>query len=461
MAATAVSYTYRYPFESAVDTQRPSPQVRMATSLDGTSDDLFFDGKLRRPAVVGQMLTVLCDTVRTRFYQPLDPLVLDPVVTSGGGMLRFEGFSSCCGVYSRVDLRPEAFDVDLRGKGTTNVDFNDPMRAALRRLSDRDHAAFQVGGRGLALVKGRETIIERNVKLPVRWIKGFCEVQAYQPRLVPRFELTPSEARDMFRSLPKANSRHGSFVTKTGRAYRVTPNPKPGAVRIEGADRIRVLEPLFPAAKSVRIWYDEEAETSGWEIDSDVGRFFSLVSPELNRGFSGEGQMLERLAASEWQAALPRVSDALNWQSHIDAAEIGANIGMSEGAIEGALAVLGARGLAGYDATSGRYFHRVLPFDVEQVEQLQPRLKNAREIVGQVQIVAQHGSDVDAKVPGSEFDHFVRLRLAGNKCTCRWHSRYQGQRGPCKHILAVRMKVEGVENVTAGEAGDTAAESPL
>jgi hypothetical protein len=52
MAATAVSYTYRYPFASAVDTQRPSPQVRMATSLDGTSDDLFFDGKLRRPAVV-------------------------------------------------------------------------------------------------------------------------------------------------------------------------------------------------------------------------------------------------------------------------------------------------------------------------------------------------------------------------------------------------------------------------
>ena len=60
--------------------------------------------------------------------------MLDPVVTSGGGMLRFEGFSSCCGVYSRVDLRPEAFDVDLRGKGTTNVDFNERMRTALRKL---------------------------------------------------------------------------------------------------------------------------------------------------------------------------------------------------------------------------------------------------------------------------------------------------------------------------------------
>ena len=88
MATTAVGYTYRYAFESVVDTQSPAPQLRLSTSLDETSDDLFFDGKLRRPAVAGRMLTVLCDTVRTRFYQPLDPLVLDPVVTSGGGMLR-------------------------------------------------------------------------------------------------------------------------------------------------------------------------------------------------------------------------------------------------------------------------------------------------------------------------------------------------------------------------------------
>ena len=287
MAATAVSYTYRYPFESEVDTQRPSPQVRMATSLDGTSDDLFFDGKLRRPAVVGQMLSVLCDTVRTRFYQPLDPIILDPVVTSGGGMLRFEGFSSCCGVYSRVDLRPEAFDVDLRGEGDDECRFQrgDAHRAAAARGPGFD-AGLQVGDRGVALTKAGETIIERKVKLPVRWIKGFCEVQAYQPRLVPRFELMPHEARDMFRSLPKRNARHGAFVTKTGRAYRVTPTAKPGAVRIEGADRVRVLEPLLPSAKSVRIWYDEEAETSGWEIESGVGRYFSLISPELNRGAS-------------------------------------------------------------------------------------------------------------------------------------------------------------------------------
>jgi hypothetical protein len=454
MSATTIGYTYRYPFESAVEVQDNAPRVRMATSLDETSDDLFFEGKLRRPAVVGQMLTVLCDIVRTRFYQKLAPMVLDPVVTSGGGMLRFEGFSSCCGVYARVDLSPEAFDVDLRGKGTTNVDFNNPMRAALRRMSDRAEASFQVGGRGVALKTGEEKIIERKVKLPVRWIKGFCEVQAYQPRLVPHFELAPLEARDLFRSLPKSNSRQGWFIARTGRTYRVTPNEKPGAVRFEGVDRVRVLEPLLASARSVQVFYDEESQTSGWQIQSDVGRFFALVSPEMNRGFSGEGQMLERLATGEWETALPTVADALNWQSHIDPAGIGSRAGLSEGAVEAALAVLGARGLAGYDVAAGRYFHRVLPFDLEKVDQLQPRLKNARELVERVEIVTQNGSEVDAKVPGSEFEQYVRLRPSGNKCTCHWYSRYQGQRGACKHILAVRMKVEGSERLTVDETDE-------
>jgi uncharacterized Zn finger protein len=79
----------------------------------------------------------------------------------------------------------------------------------------------------------------------------------------------------------------------------------------------------------------------------------------------------------------------------------------------------------------------------------------------QVQIVRQQGPDVDAKVPGSDFDHFVRLRFEGNKCTCRWHSRYQGQRGPCKHILAVRMKVEGADNVKLEDAEAAAWEMEL
>ena len=48
--------------------------------------------------------------------------------------------------------------------------------------------------------------------------------------------------------------------------------------------------------------------------------------------------------------------------------------------------VLGARGLVGFDLSSQAYFHRELPFDLSEVEKLQPRLKAARQILDNEQI---------------------------------------------------------------------------
>ena len=45
-------------------------------------------------------------------------------------------------------------------------------------------------------------------------------------------------------------------------------------------------------------------------------------------------------------------------------------------------------------------------------------------------------------VRGSGVEHRVRLAAGGDRCTCRWFSRYQGQRGVCKHILAARIALE-------------------
>jgi hypothetical protein len=40
----------------------------------------------------------------------------------------------------------------------------------------------------------------------------------------------------------------------------------------------------------------------------------------------------------------------------------------------------------------------------------------------------------------------VRLSPSGVRCTCPWFSKHQGQRGPCKHVLAAQMFVDGAEN---------------
>ena len=40
---------------------------------------------------------------------------------------------------------------------------------------------------------------------------------------------------------------------------------------------------------------------------------------------------------------------------------------------------------------------------------------------------------------GTEVRHHVRLLPEGDRCSCPWFSKHQGQRGPCKHILAAQL----------------------
>ena len=454
MTVAAIDHTYCYSFASFVGPADDAFGLCLATCGRQQEHPCFFRGRLREPRVAGDLLSVLCEVVRTHFFQPRPPN-FDPVITSSPEMLRFEGFSGCCGVYARVDLPAPAFDRDIQGRGTTNVDFNQTMRSTLGRLGEQDAAVLSVGREGVTLTREGESVVEKKVKLPVRWIKGFSEVQAYQPGLQLRLEVKPAEARRFFRSLPSGvGPRRMSYVIQTGAALRLTQLPRPGAIPVHGMNRIRVLDPLFHTARGLRLWSDSDTGTSAWEVTFATGRFFLMLSPELYRGFSGEGQVLEKLAGRRWREALPYVQSRLAWQSQIDSAALAREIGLTVEEVDDALAVLGSRGLAGYDVTAGRYFHRELPFDLEQVETLQPRLKDARKLLerqGVFVLSDLGGGAYDLSVAGSGVQHHVRLRPDGDRCTCPWFSKNQGERGPCKHILVARMFVEGEE---PGERSD-------
>src|SRR5262249_18326863 len=115
--------------------------------------------------------------------------------------------------------------------------------------------------------------------------------------------------------------------------------------------------------------------------------------------------------------------------------------------VTAALSALASRGLVGYDLAEGAFFHRVLPFDMTLVEALHPRLRDARKLVDEkgVRIVRQDEAGVEAYVKGSGVEHRVRLGAEGARCSCPWYAKNQGDRGPCKHVLAVQITLEGTE----------------
>lgn len=462
MAAT-VNIDYDYPFASSLSADaNSSRRLRLATCGGVEKNPHFFSGFLRSPKQTADLLLSLSAISRTRYFSPgelRDRMIAaaDPVVTSDGNRLRFEVFSVCCGAYARLDLDANALEGDWLGKGTTNVDFNPPMRAALATVMNSEGVGLKVGADRLEIERDGLSVVERKVKLPVRWLKGFVEVQVYQSALKPILEIPALELAKVIRTLPQQNIMQAGAITylvPSGRSLRLSQREAPGAVAVGAVSRLKTLEPILRYAKTVRIYNNDEA-VSAFELTFADGRLFFVLSPNAARGFSGEGQALSGLAQKSSTDILARVKSALSWQEKLNSKELSASLGLDTDSVLAALQVLGTRGLVGYDLSSNSFFHRELPFDLTLVEELHPRMKKAKELIEQKSVRLSRGKngDADAYVKGSSADHYVQITADGARCTCDWFAKNQGDRGPCSHILAAELALQ--EEEIANESKST------
>lgn len=459
MADSAISYDYIYPYSSELVSEENGERLRLAASKIEDKFPYFFEGEILQPNVTAQMLLNLSKIVTTRFHYPPNMLrriidERDPVITSGGGFLRFEGFSACAGAYARVDISPDGYRGEVVGKGTTNVDFNAPTRRELALVRDGSRLALSVGEEELKLEHEGNASVERKVELPKRWIKGFVEVQAYQAKMKPRFVLTGQEVLRFLRSLPRNVGSKAEFYVVpigNGKSLRLSQRAVGSgeSVKIAGLKRLNVLADLAPFADRLQVFATDDNQSTEWRLDSKSGgiSFVLTITADLYRGFSGEGQVLSELASMDgaFEKNLARVYAGLKWQSCIKADSFGSQIGVAQDSVGHSLATLGSRGLVGYDLNQGGYFHRELPFRIEEVEAVHPRLTGARKLIekGGVKVLGRVDGLLRAEVQGSGVVHMVKIGAdADAVCTCPWHSKYQGKRGYCKHILAVLMEAE-------------------
>jgi hypothetical protein len=442
MAVVEQTYAYLAPSTVAVDSD--GTEVTLSTSGGGSPHPYFFTGFLGEPRQTAQALLAVGELARTRYYIPPGSAsrlaAADPVVTSNVDRLRFESFSGCAGVYARLDLEPELLGGEAAAWGTTNVDFNLPMRAALARVHDADAMLMHVGHDEVRVTTLAGSEVERKVPLPERWVKGFAEVQVSASRMLLRHELGRVEARRFLQSLPRTRSRGVAWATPAGGTLRLTTQPDDGAVCIAGPERLRLLEKLLPFARSLRVYgplptSPRVAEPSAWELVLNGGRVVFVISPELFRGFSGEGGVLSALAAAD-DAAVEAVAELLHGEPAIDSAAVAETSRFDRTTVETALGALGAAGRVGYDLSAGSFFHRELPYDRAFLDSMHPRLLGARELVDAGAVRLEGAA---ATVASGDVEYVVHFDDDGARCTCAWFARHRGERGPCKHVLAAEQ----------------------
>jgi len=427
---------YSYAAPSAL---RDGGELALATSGGVTEagpalHPYFYSGFLAEPGPGALGMLAVSAVARARYFDASRPAVADPVVTSNVDTLRFESFSGCCGVHARLDLPPGALDGQLAANGTTNVDFNPPMRAALAvAAASGGPILLKVGDDEVTAVTESGSVTERKVALPARWVKGFGEVQALAQAMRPVAEFTGPEASRFLLSLPRG-ARRPLWAWPAGRTLALGAAPRPGAACLAAPERLVELHPLLRFATRLRVYAPPADETglpapSAWELALGAARLTLTLSPERHRGFSGEGALLSGLAADA-DADADLLSALLPWDARLDPARLCVITGLSPERTGACLSRLAASGCVGYDLGEQSFFHRELPFTVAGKDH--PRLRDARLLVA--------GGEVTLTPAGAVAGgHRVTFASPRDSCTCPWWGRHQGTRGPCKHVLAARI----------------------
>lgn len=410
-----------------------------------TDAPCFFWGNVGQPFILARCLITLSNIVKSSFnLSPFQMALLkDPIVTAGNGRLRFEGFSHCAGVYARVDVLPDGLDGEFLESGTTNVDFNQPMITSLGSIRPNEKIMLSVGEKEVGLYKEERKVVERKVPLPVKWIKGLGTVQIYLSESEKQHTFNKIQTQQLFRGMPKGVVKSDYYLIVRGNKPMFSPVKSADAVCIGGLHRLRLLEPLLPYIDSMQVFPHPNMQSTTWQLYMGNIRLSFSLSRESWRGFSGEGALLNHLTtevSDEWIDALDKYAYA---NQSFNATVLALEENFSLNTTENLTARLAAMGLLGYDLDENEFFYRRLPFKLSRILGLNPRMKNAEKLIedGKVEILNNTKERTEARVEGTGVHHTVILEEDKERCTCEWFSKYQGERGPCKHVLAVKKVV--------------------
>ncbi len=418
----------------------------------------LFRGELAQPLLFRDCLLTLRDVVDARFYRPDLWRLLDPVVTCAPDWVRLECFSSCAGVYARADLSPDTFhEGELGSEGTTNVDFGPDFCAHLSGLRPGKRAAFEVGEDSVTLETAAGSAVEHQVELPERWVRGFLQVQALQRAATPFCELNKVQARLLLDGLP-ANQPGGQtlYLTPAGKLTAARSAAAAGTA-VNSVHRLRLLRRLSPQVERLRVWAVGDGGPTFWVAESRAARVTMGLSSQAAQGFSGDGEALRsaRRPLDELQVAYGRhlVAAGQRFTTAELAQAMDADLGVAGQLVD----LLSEQGLLGYDLPEDRFYPRDLPYVAGTDFAVQPRDTHSRRLLseGRIELEGREATAAGTRyvgwVQGDTATYRVSAqvapdgRLLDGDCTCQWVLAHGLGRGPCKHILALRLAGEGDE----------------
>lgn len=420
----------------------------------------------------------------------------DPLVSVHPDKLLFEAFSQDRSAHVCVGLERSLFEEDGEVVcGTSNVECTSWLWGALGEMRSTRETWLRLDTLGLETVTtGSGGRFERRGEVPEDWVRGFVQLQAAAAMPGVSFQAKPVDMLALLRFLrytkPNTSPRAIRYEFEPGQPVTVVAEPweerfvlrgsehsykEPKSTRLWGRRRLSLLEPLLPFAERVEVQLKGRAMPSFYVLRLPGIDFTLSITGWSGKGFSTGDELALLTSDQEPNVAdLEKAEKKLQKSYFITPSRLAKSMKMKKAVAEALLRELCRRGKAGYFPAYSHYRYRPLFEEVPDLEKLFPpneRMAAARTLLadGEVTVESAEARETrktrklsspngprlvevihrDWVLQGSVgeqpevevvLDHHDRMIFG--RCSCSYFRDNLLHRGPCEHLLALRMAFE-------------------
>lgn len=404
--------------------------------------------------------------------------VLDPVITVHPDEVFFECFSEDESSYGRLGAKYEVFDnINEFACGTTNIDYSAALYDEFQKIRTYKKTKFEIDPSGFEVTTTSETAYkEVKIDLPESWVRGFLQVSSAMSLPTVKFDLDPLDVYNICFVLRRRKERESPrslrYILKPNEPVKIVLEPwnveincprsiYPGAeaqeIRVWGRRRLLILERLISVARKFTVHLLGTGMPSFYVADLGDMNFTLGLSGWTANDWSRAGNfdlLAPRAQVDDFTKR--QVFDALRetWFETPD--KLARKLNLDKALVLGALATYTQAGRAIYDLNKGVYRVRELTreplpmdklrFASEREESAARFLTENRVTVSKRRVNPDGVLEISGAVKDKEKIYEVALsidrdqRLAQANCACNFFMMNKLFKGPCEHILAVRLK---------------------
>ncbi|MDJ0691582.1 MAG: hypothetical protein QNJ41_24140 [Xenococcaceae cyanobacterium MO_188.B32] len=404
--------------------------------------------------------------------------VLDPVITVHPDEVFFECFSQDESTYGRLGASYEVFkNINEFACGTTNIDYSAALYNEFQKVRSYKTTEFKIDPSGFEVeTNHEESFKEVKIDLPDSWVRGFLQVSSAMSLPTIQFDLHPMDIYNICLILRRHKEKKGP----RGMRYHLTPgqpvkvifepwnielncarSPYTGTkereIRVWGRRRLHILERLIPITKKFTVHLLGTGMPSFYIADLGDMSFTLGLSGWTANDWSNSGNfdlMAPRTEVDRWTKQYIFNSLKENWAEN--PYDLAKRLNINSAVILGALGAYTQAGRVIYDLNKQVYRIRELsrePLPMDKLRFANEReakatrfLTNNRVTISSVTEDATGAYTLQGEVNDRDKTYNPSLtsdanrRMINAQCTCNWHKQNKLYKGPCEHILALRME---------------------